>query len=320
MIRDFFRRPKPAGTASSGRVSVIIPLYNHQRYIAEAVASVLTQGPVLHELIVIDDGSTDGSAAVMEQLAGTDGRIIFWSQPNRGAHAAINSGLHRATGEFVAILNSDDLFAADRLKMLVSFLDKQPAAELVCSRIECVDQAGAPMRNEWYEEALRFHRSCGDMAVSLINGNILMTTSNFVMRRGVLGQIGNFAPLRYAHDLDYALRLLVLGDHRVALVPEVLLYYRMHDRNTINEAHDRVRLEWATACACFLHRLWDGDGDRAIDWARARMVLEVTDRHHLTPAVQLLMAWLRRHGVEAIDHGMLVSDADFVAQVAQVLR
>src|SRR5580698_7432395 len=92
--------------SATGSVSVIIPLYNHARYISDAVASVLAQGDIVGELIVIDDGSTDNSAAIMQDLAPADPRIRFSSQVNQGAHATINAGLNQATGTYLTILNS----------------------------------------------------------------------------------------------------------------------------------------------------------------------------------------------------------------------
>ena len=126
-LRRTFRRPP------SGRVSVVIPLYNHAAYVAAAVRSVLDQGPILRELIVVDDGSTDGSAEAMRVLCRDDPRIVFWSQDNRGALAALNAGLLRAGGEFVAVLNSDDCYQPGRLQALAEALDRDAGAALAAS-------------------------------------------------------------------------------------------------------------------------------------------------------------------------------------------
>jgi cellulose synthase/poly-beta-1,6-N-acetylglucosamine synthase-like glycosyltransferase len=115
------------------RISVVIPLYNHARFIGEAVDSVLLQGSIVRELIVVDDGSSDESAAVMREIKRRDPRIVFWSQPNRGAHTAINSGLWRATGYLLTILNSDDVYAPARLTRLADALDADPSADIAAS-------------------------------------------------------------------------------------------------------------------------------------------------------------------------------------------
>jgi glycosyltransferase involved in cell wall biosynthesis len=123
-------QPAQRRERAEGRVSVVVPLYNHERFIAQAVESVIAQGELVGEIVVIDDGSCDDSVAVMQGLRKTDPRIIFWSQPNRGAHAAINAGVQRAGCDLLAILNSDDVYAPDRLATLVAALDSDPAADI----------------------------------------------------------------------------------------------------------------------------------------------------------------------------------------------
>jgi glycosyltransferase involved in cell wall biosynthesis len=326
MVREFWhslgrgRANQPRrGAPEEGRVSVVIPLYNHANYIAQAVRSVLVQGVIVRELIVVDDGSRDASASVIRELGRDEPRIIFWSQPNRGAHAAINAGLYRASAELVAILNSDDIFAPGRLQRLARALDDDPGADLAASGISFIDGESRPMANAWYEEAVRFLENSGDVALSLVNGNFLMTTSNFLMRRRVLDEIGCFAPLRYAHDLDYALRLLVRG-RRIAKVSEILLSYRMHGSNTIDESHDRVRLEWAAVAAFFLHCLWDRPDSPSIDWARARAFTDLLDKHQLTRPVQLMMAWYRRHPTDTMEHTGVLRDRSLIDQFGQGVR
>src|ERR1700733_6857395 len=117
MLSPLWRRPAPP------RVSVVVPLYNHADYIGDAIASIRAQGSVVKEVVVIDDGSTDGSTAVMQRLAQQDSRIAFTQQENQGAHATINAGLACCTGEFLTILNSDDAYLPGRLAALVAALD-----------------------------------------------------------------------------------------------------------------------------------------------------------------------------------------------------
>lgn len=285
---------------------MVVPLYNHARYIAQAIQSVVAQGPIVGEIIVIDDGSTDDSARIMGKLAPADPRIAFWSHPNRGAHATINAGIMRASGEFVAILNSDDIYAPERLNRLVEVLDRSPHTGLACSAIAFIDSTNGSVDNPWYEAATAFYRTNGDLGISLVNGNFLMTTSNFLFRRSVLDRIGCFAPLRYAHDLDYALRLSLCGeDIRITEAP--LLRYRLHDANTIKEEHARVRLEWAIVSAFYLHRRWEGG-----DWTSARAALDVLGAHRLTDAVVLAQAYFRRHPTDTLERNPILADQGFL--------
>ena len=296
----------------AGRVSVVVPLYNHARYVAEAVRSALAQGPALREVVVVDDGSTDGSAGALLDACGDDPRIVLWSQPNRGAHAAINAGLLRATGDVLAVLNSDDVYAPDRLDRLLAALDADPEADLAATGLRFMDEAGAPVANAWYDEALAFHRGSDDLGAALLNANFVMTTSNMAFRRGLLDRIGLFAPLRYAHDLDFLLRAAARGRRLALLLDEPLLSYRMHPANTIKEEHAAVRAEWAAVAAAFLDELSAAPVPQ--DWSRLQAVGAVLDRHKLLPAVQLCSAYLRRRAAgSGLERAPMLADADFRA-------
>lgn len=301
------------GAAGVARVSVVVPLYNHASYIGPAIESVLGQGAVLRELVVIDDGSTDDSARVMAGLAARDPRIRFRTQANQGAHATINAGMRDCTGEFVAILNSDDLYEPGRLDTLALALDADPGADIAASGIAFMDGEGAAVANDWYAEAMAF-RAGRDMGTALVNANFLMTTSNFLFRRGLTAAIGDFAALRYTHDLDFALRALALG-HRIALLGETLLRYRLHGSNTISEDHRRVRSEWAASTAAYLTLLWDRPDAPEPDWNAAGEMEEVLRRHELARAVHPCMAYLRRNGGGRLDSGPLLADEAFRARL-----
>jgi glycosyltransferase involved in cell wall biosynthesis len=319
MLGALFRWRNTTRRAGTGRVSAVVPLYNHADYIEAAIDSALAQGEVLRELVVIDDGSTDGSAQAMERLARRDPRIRFRSQANRGAAATLNAGLRDCSGDYVAILNSDDAWLPGRLEALVLALEAAPGAAIAASGIAFMDGHGAPVANAWYEEALAFRAGRG-MATALVNGNVLVSTSNFLFPRALVEEIGGFAELRYAHDLDFALRALALG-HGIVLLEEPLLRYRVHARNTIAEDHRGVRAEWAAAAAAYLTLRWDRPGAAEPDWDEAAAIEDVLRRHELSRAVHLCMAWLRRHGPDRAAAGRLdrvpfLADPAFRARLA----
>jgi glycosyltransferase involved in cell wall biosynthesis len=295
---------------------VVVPLYNHAAYIGVAIDSVLAQGEVVREVVVIDDGSTDDSPRVMQELARRDARIRFRRQANQGAHATINAGLRDCGGDFVAILNSDDAWLPGRLDALALLLDATPDAALAASGIAFMDGSGAAIGNDWYRDALAFHQAGADLGTALVNANLLMTTSNFLLRRNLLAHTGDFAALRYAHDLDFALRLLALG-HGIVFSTDVLLRYRQHGSNTISEDHRKVRAEWAACAAAYLTLLWDRPGAPEPDWNAAAATEEVLRRHELTRAVGPCMAYLRRHGGGRLDTGPLLADEAFRARMLE---
>ncbi len=160
-------------------------------------------------------------------------------------------------------------------------------------------------------QALAFYRECGDLGTALINGNFLMTTSNYVVRREVLDRVGLFAPLRYAHDLDFALRLLAGGGgHRARA--GALLRYRVHGGNTIKEDHAQVRLEWAMAAAAYLVGLLDRPDGRGPEvWTRAKAVLDVLDRHALGGPPSSAPAYLRRCPAATLERSPVLRDRAF---------
>ncbi len=292
-----------------------MPLYNHAAYIEEAIASLLAQGPLLKEVVVIDDGSADSSAAIMRKLAADDPRIRFHTQANRGAHATLNTALGMCDGEFLAVLNSDDAWEADRLAGLVDALDADSDAGLAWSLVRCVDAAGADLDNAWYDSALQVYRAGGDLGAALLNGNFMMTTSNLLFRRTAWERVGPFAALRYTHDLDWVMRALAMGE-RAAIVEARLLRYRIHAHNTIAEDHAGVRAEWAATAAAYLTLLWDRPEAPPINWTHAADVQAVLRTHLLDRAVGPCMAYLRRDGATGLDRSKLLGDEAFRRQLA----
>ena len=221
-------------------ISVIIPSYNHAAFIAQAVRSVLEQSLADLELIVVDDGSTDDSLEVLSGFS--DPRLRVLVQENQGAHAAINRGLGESSGAYLSILNSDDAFMNERLEKAVRALESNPDASLAGSYIEIVDthnkrlgiKHGYEDCSPWpLEVPERSFRAGTDLRATLLTENYWATTSNFVFSRDWYERIGEFRPLRYAHDWDFALRMALQGD--LLLIPEPLLQYRVHERNTIRE-------------------------------------------------------------------------------------
>jgi glycosyltransferase involved in cell wall biosynthesis len=110
------------------RISVVIPLYNKEKYIARAVRSALSQGPAIHEVIVVDDGSTDSGPAQLASLG--DDRVRLMRQPNGGVSTARNTGIEAATGEYVAFLDADDAWLPGFVDELLMLMQQFPQAGL----------------------------------------------------------------------------------------------------------------------------------------------------------------------------------------------
>ncbi len=217
-------------------VSVVIPAYNHERWIGETLSSVLEQSLTDLEVIVIDDGSTDKTAALV--AACDDSRLRFIVQENRGTSAAINRGLELSRGKYIAILNSDDLFCPDRLAHFSAYLESHPEYMMAFSRIQLIDPEGRILTEEepecqWLRQAEIDFQEGGDLLLSLLRDNFLCTSSNFFFRRRLLNEIGLFRDLRYVNDLDFLLRALVR--FKAYYCERELLAYRQHAGNTLKE-------------------------------------------------------------------------------------
>jgi len=238
------------------RVSVVIPAYNHGRFVGDAVRSVLAQSMADLELIVVDDGSTDDTLAVVESIR--DPRLRVIAQRNGGTHDAINAGLQTSHSPLLAILNSDDAYEPERLAQTTAVLDREPDVALVGSHIQVIDAAGTPIavKHGWDDlepwplpAPERSFRSDSDPRAALLTENYWSSSSNFVFRRAHLDRIGPVRPLRYVHDWDLALRLALLG--RLVLLQRPLLRYRVHERNTIRE--DRAAMVFEICWCLAVH-------------------------------------------------------------------
>lgn len=300
--------------SSQPAISVIIPLYNHEQYIDAALDSVLQQTMPPSEIIVVDDGSHDGSLQRVQRRAEQESRIIAWSHPNQGAHYTINAGLKRATGQYVAILNSDDCYHPQRLETCLQTLQQDAEAAAVCTALSFIDENGKSCRNKWYEEALAFYRQAGDLSLALINGNFLMTTSNLFLRRSVFDELGYFASLRYAHDLDFFLRL-ILHNKKIALLEQPLLQYRTHATNTISEGPLKVKQEWSAVVAFFA---WQVGKERG--WDYLSRLEEITGRHNLTRLIFFFFKQFQQVPPESISVDSWQDDAAFQTFLAGVVR
>lgn len=232
---------------STPLVSVVIPAYNHERFVGAAVESVLQQSCADLELIVIDDGSRDRTAEVVQGY--TDHRLSYYYQENQDAYNTINRGLGMARGEYVAILNSDDIYTPDRLERLLHRRELS-GAECIFSDVIPISDSGEVFSdpafgwNLWHQKNRSFYRQCGDLYTAFLKGNFMVTTSNLFMTGRAVRAVGNFCSLRYLHDYDYIFRMMLAHPGKVEyLEDEKLLYYRIHAGNTLGEAAITGRLQ-----------------------------------------------------------------------------
>jgi len=219
------------------RVSAVTPVYNRAAFLAEALDSALSQGFDGLEVVVVDDGSTDGTPGV---LARYGDRIRAVRQENAGQSAAWNACLSLARGDVVAFLDSDDAWLPGKLARQVPLLEADPGAALLYAEVEYMDGEGRPL-----PDARRAKRTpSGEVLRDLLSDNFLRTPT-VLARRSALLEAGGFRP-GLSHGNDWDMWLRVATRHRVLRDPVPSARYRLHgaqmvkDRRKLAEARVRI--------------------------------------------------------------------------------
>ncbi|MCH8505578.1 MAG: glycosyltransferase, partial [Ectothiorhodospiraceae bacterium] len=220
-------------------VSVAFRAFNRKEFIKRTVDSVLSQNNSNVELIIVDDGSTDGTLEILEGLA-ADKKLYLLRHPNgenRGQSASINLALEHATGKYISILDSDDMFAPNKLEVMVDYLERHPDIGLVYSNGYAVDEHD----NILYEMHAPDHQEHNDPNRLLLDCYFLLP-QNALVRKSVFDQAGRFEEsFRSAQDHDMLLRIAEIT--KMAYIPDHLFYYRRHG-DSISAKRQDVR--WKT--------------------------------------------------------------------------
>jgi glycosyltransferase involved in cell wall biosynthesis len=223
------------------RVSVVIPTFNRAAFLREALESVSRQTYPNFEVIVVDDGSTDGTREV---VAASAARPVYVYQENQGRGAARNAGVGRAQGELIAFLDSDDLWHPDRLARHVEFLARHPDAVFVHGPVDVIDEGGRPDERASREMARRYARARrrGYTYENMLD-SCLIFTSTILVRRYLFDEVGVYdTRLMAREDLDWYLR--VVQKYRIDFLPGMpLALYRLHAMNAFREIGDKAILE-----------------------------------------------------------------------------
>jgi glycosyltransferase involved in cell wall biosynthesis len=219
-----------------------MPTYNAKAFLEEAITSVLRQTWTDFELIVIDDGSTDGSLALAESLAKTDSRIKVFKQANAGTAPTLNRGIELASSEWVFIMHSDDLMHANRLERQLAFLHDHPELAVASSLVRHIDKEGRVIGQD--NSTLFTHEEVNKKVqqTDLIGFN----HPAVALRKSVVQSVGGYRQQFWpAEDIDLWNRLVEHG-HKILVQPEILLDYRIHGKSaSISRAHlIRKKVRW----------------------------------------------------------------------------
>ena len=210
------------------KVSIIMPVYNAEKYVSEAIESVRNQSYENWELIIVDDGSTDRSPEIIDAYFRKDPRIKSLHKKNEGVSMARNLALDQVCGEYVTFIDSDDVYHPDRLYRMVQIFEKYPNCDIVFSSY-------TEFMGEWkYSEA----SSSGEIKVyddEILIHVISDTKNHFVwnamIRSGIAGK-EQFAPIRFAEDYCY-IRDCAYHCRQMAVLEDVLYFYRRDNENAM---------------------------------------------------------------------------------------
>ena len=211
-------------------ISVILPVYNAEVYVREAVESILAQSFTDFELIVINDGSTDGSGAILRELAAHDARIVLVDRPNEGAASARNKALEMARADLIALMDADDVSMPERFALQHTRMVQEPELAVLGSFMRIMDKEGDIIGLEEYPLTPKETARCMECGCSVSHATAMM-------RREAALKAGGYrkAFSSYAEDYDLWLRMIDLG-YAFANLPRPLYNRRWHSAN-VSKVH-----------------------------------------------------------------------------------
>lgn len=215
---------------SNSLVSIVIPSYNHEKYISETIESVLNQTYQNFEIVITDDGSSDNTVDIIKKFS--DSRIkLFVFEENKGACSALNNCIINSEGKYVACLNSDDVWEPDKLEKQVKFLDENPEAAVVFSKAEIIDENGKKFKDKnhfYYSIFEQGNRNNAEwLRYFFLEGNCLCHPSA-LLRRSIHDEIGLYNEnLANLYDLEMWVRICL--KHDIHILDEKLTKFRVRD-------------------------------------------------------------------------------------------
>ena len=210
------------------KVSIIMPAYNSEKHISEAIDSVINQSLSDWEMIIIDDGSTDCTGKITDEYSQKDFRIKVFHQSNKGVSAARNYALERITGGYVTFLDSDDVYHPERLKMMVDELSKDPDCDAVFANYQefrgntRIEEDSVINSAEVLQEKI---------VEKIIQDSRLQFMWNVMMKSEIAKNV-RFADLKFAEDYCF-IRDCSCYMKKITVIDPVLYYYRRDNENAI---------------------------------------------------------------------------------------
>lgn len=251
-------------------VSVILSVYNGENYISESLESILNQTFRDFELIIINDGSTDGTSAIIKSYP--DPRIInLENEKNIGIARSSNKGLRIARGKYIAIMDADDISLPERFQKQFKILENNPDIGVCGTWISVIDKNGTWMKNICYPTSSKV------ISCSLLFYDCFANPST-MFRKKIIEEIGEYDP-GFIAAMDYDLWTRSIGYYTFSNIPEFLLKYRMHGQNISQDREKRHHEDYRirkTAIEKFLEHPLSPDEDMALSaWINPKSTLNL---------------------------------------------
>lgn len=222
-------------------VSILMPSYNYEKYIAKAIDSVISQSFTNWELIIIDDGSKDDSVNIIRQYK--DKRIKLYTQSNHGVTKTLNRALNISKGKYICFLDADDKYHPDKIKSQIKLMNK--GYDLVVTKVEAIDEKGAKSVFDHFDSSWNSYDSNiilgKDINFEFLHKNYFCKSS-VMLKKSIFEEYGIFnEKLITAYDLELWLRFL--SKIKVVRHKDILTYYRWHNENETATNNLRIRAE-----------------------------------------------------------------------------
>jgi glycosyltransferase involved in cell wall biosynthesis len=246
-------------TSTQEKVSVIIPTYNRAKFIANAVESVRNQDYENIEIIIVDDGSIDDTQAVVKRLKKENPYIYYFqNERSKGPSGARNTGILKATGDYITFLDSDDIWLKNHLKDGMDIVQQYPSIDVLFANFSIYDLHTNRHLSDWFDQKKIFHTLKSSQlspTVRLLHDNLFaaLIQENFfhlassIIRRPMLKEILFDESIRYSEDRDFAISLYKQSNASFALRKNPVFICYMHDSNLCNTGDNRNRKEVAEA-------------------------------------------------------------------------
>lgn len=242
ILSDFLQEQK-AEVQHMVKISVILPVYNEEKYLKQCVDSIRCQTLQEIEIICVDDGSTDSSLQILRDYAEQDSRIKVLTQENRFAGVARNHGMRYAQGKYLSFLDSDDYFEEDMLEKMYARAESMEADIVICRYAEHCEESGALRLPGWSFEDLFFKRKDIFCGASLYCGGIFQITKGWawdkLFRTDFVKQCGYVFPDFRSSEDGFFVYMLLARAQRISYMDDILAIHRINNACSLSNTKER---------------------------------------------------------------------------------